>query len=173
MKEQGMEQTRLNLLRAVGALSIGGLVLAGCGPTQDAGVGSSDPPVSTVDPGVTGPELVLASPDAAAVPGDAGVETPEVSAIQAEGVEVSIRDGKLDPFSIEAQPGAPVVLIVNGDGTEHTFAIENLVDETTIAAEGQSRVEFSNSEEPGTFEIMIDGEPGGEFKAMDAAGISS
>ncbi len=159
-------------LSVAGIAMAGSIALAGCGPMPDDGVNSGNPVVGTADAGITGITDVMASPDPAMdVPASTDA-TPEIDAIEAEGTIVSLKDGKLDPFSVEAQPGDPVVLTVNGDGAEHTFEIKNLVDSMKIAASGQTNVEFVAAEEPGTFEILIDGKPGGEFKSMDAAGQS-
>jgi hypothetical protein len=63
-------------------------------------------------------------------------------------------------------------MIINGDGTEHTLEIEGLVDSQTIAAEGQTQVQFTVAEQTGEFPILIDGEEAGLFASQSASGIS-
>ncbi|MFM9106955.1 MAG: hypothetical protein ACKOWF_09695, partial [Chloroflexota bacterium] len=163
---------RARWMSAAGVMVAGSLALAGCGPMPDDEVGSGNPVVSTADEGVTGVVVGLASPDADEGAATAGEATPEIEAIEAEGVEVSIKNGKLDPFSIEAQPGNPVIITVSSDGKQHTLEIKELVDPTTIAATGPTDVDLVAAEEPGTFEILIDGKRGGEFRSMAADGAS-
>ena len=43
-------------------------------------------------------------------------------------ISVTIVDGKLDPAELGDQIGTAVILNVTGDGTEHTLAIDGLVD---------------------------------------------
>jgi hypothetical protein len=79
-------------------------------------------------------------------------------------ISVTIADGKLDPAELGDTIGTAVVLNVTGDGTEHTLAIEELVDGETIAAEGQTEVGFTVEGEPGSLEITLDGQPAGTFE---------
>lgn len=158
---------RQPLARTIGALAIGGLVLAGCGemPSEE-NVNAGDEVVGTADAGVTGEEMELASPPA----GGSSAGTPEVGAIETEGTVVTLKDGKLAESPIEGTVGSPMVITITGDGKEHTFEIPEVVEQMTIAAEGETNVEFLVPEEPGTYEVLIDGAKGGEFEAQDAAG---
>jgi hypothetical protein len=78
-------------------------------------------------------------------------------------ITVTIVDGKLDPAEIGDSVGTAVVLNVTGDGEEHTLAIEGLVDGETIAADGQTEVDFTVEGEPGSLDITLDGESAGTF----------
>lgn len=171
-----VDMVRLGLtgwLKTIAVVAAVGAVLVGCGETEqeaaeNAAQDGSPPEVGTVDEGVTGEEVVLASPGA----GNAANPTPELRAIDTEGTEVSIRDGKLDPERLEGNPGEPFVMTITGDGTEHTLVIENVVDGQAIAAEGQTNVQFTVPEQPGEFAITLDGNEAGTFAAMSASGIT-
>ncbi len=159
-------------LRAVGTAALAGLLLVGCGESQqqaaeNAAQDGEPPDVGTVDEGVTGEEVVLASPGA----GNPSNPTPELRAIDTEGTEVGIKDGKIDPERIEGNVGEPFVITVTGDGTAHKMAIENVLDEQDIAADGQTNVEFTVPEESGEFAITLDGAEAGTFVAEGAGGI--
>jgi hypothetical protein len=159
-------------LRAFGVAAIAGLVLVSCGETpqeiENAAEDGEPPVVGTVDEGTTGEVMVLASPG----PGSPSNPTPELRAIDAEGVEVSIENGRLNPDRLEGNPGDPFVLSINGDGTEYELVIENVVNGETIAAEGQTNVEFTVPEEPGEFAITLNGNEAGTFAAMSASGAT-
>ena len=60
---------------------------------------------------------------------------------------------------------------MTGDGTEHTLAIEELVDGETIAAEGETVISFTIEGEPGTLAITLDGNEAGTFERQSASGI--
>ncbi len=161
-----------NWLRAVGVAALAGFLLVGCGATGEQGAENAaqdgnPPDVSTADEGVTGEEVVLASPGA----GNPSNPTPELRAIDTEGTEVAIKDGKLDPERIEANVGEPFVLTVTGDGTAHKISIDGVVNEEDIAADGQTNIEFTAPEESGEFAITIDGAEAGTFAAQEAGGI--
>ena len=81
-------------------------------------------------------------------------------------ISVTIVDGKLDPAELAGEIGDAVILDVTGDGTEHTLAIDELVDGETIAAEGQTEVGFTVEGEPGSLEITLDGQPAGTFERI-------
>jgi len=157
---------RGRMAATIGALAIGGVVLAGCGaaPTEQK-VNAGDQVVGTADAGTTGEEMVLASPPAGGAAG-----TPDVAAIDTEGTIVTLKGGKLVESPLEANTGDAMSITVKGDGTEHTFEIKNVVDQTTIAAEGSTNVQFTAPEQPATYDILIDGKKGGEFEVQDAAG---
>jgi hypothetical protein len=61
--------------------------------------------------------------------------------------------------------------VIEGDGTEHTLVIEGMVDETTIAPKGETTIAFTIDGEPGTFDILLDGEVAGTFDRQGAGGI--
>lgn len=156
--------------------------LAACGgetaqEAQDAAEDGGSEPVSTVTEGVTGETVVLASPnpdtrDIGMVATPAATPGLENTVIEAEGTVVSLQDGQLEPNRLTGTPGDSFVMIINGDGTEHTLEIEGLVDSQTIAAEGQTQVQFTVAEQTGEFPILIDGEEAGLFASQSASGIS-
>jgi hypothetical protein len=84
----------------------------------------------------------------------------------------TIADGKLDPDRFAGQIGTAFELVIVGDGTEHTLAIEELVDDTTVAAEGETSVAFTIEGDPGELDITLDGQPAGTFERQSASGIS-
>lgn len=159
-----------------------GAVLTACGgetveDAEEAAQDGGSEPVSTLTEGVTGETVVLASPrpdtrDLGRVATPQGTPALENVAIEAEGTIVSLVDGRLEPDRLEGTPGDAFVMTINGDGTEHTFEIEGLVDEQTIAADGPTQIQFTVAEEPGEFPILIDGAEAGTFAAMSASGIS-
>ena len=169
-------------LRGAGVAVALGAALVACGESaqqadENAAEDGGSEPVSTVTEGVTGETIVLASPgpdrtDIGRVATPEGGPPPENRVIEAEGTIVSLQDGRLEPDRLEGTPGESFVLIVNGDGTEHTIEIEGLVQEETIAAEGETRVEFTVAEEPGDYPILIDGEEAGIFASQSPGGIS-
>jgi len=173
---------RWPLVRGVGMALVLGATLAACGgeteqAVENAAEDGGSEPVSTVTEGVTGEMVVLASPgpdrsDVGRVATPEGTAAVENRVIEAEGTVVSLQNGQLDPDRLEGTPGESFVLIVNGDGTEHTLEIQGLVESQTIAAEGQTRVEFTVAEEPGEYPILIDGEQAGLFASQSAGGIS-
>lgn len=81
-------------------------------------------------------------------------------------ISVKIVDGKLDPAKLGDKIGTAVVLNVTGDGKEHTLAIDELVDGETVAAEGQTEIDFTVDGDPGKLEITLDGKPAGTFERM-------
>ena len=81
-------------------------------------------------------------------------------------ISVKIVDGKLDPADLGDKIGTAVVLNVTGDGKEHTLGIDELVDGETIAAEGETEIDFTVEGEPGKLEMTLDGQPAGTFERM-------
>ena len=118
-----------------GLLALG---LAGCGERPDEGA-------------IVAPTIEA--------PANSGETTDTVHQATAK-----IVDGQLDPSSFGDQVGSAFELTVTGDGTEHTLAIEGLVDGETIAAEGDTTVAFTIEGEPSTAEITLDGQPAGTFE---------
>jgi hypothetical protein len=112
----------------------------------------------TIDTGTLVTPPVPLSPQAGEVPEEINSAT------------ATIVDGQLDPNSFGGQIGTAFELVVTGDGTEHTLAIEELVDGSTIAADGQTTVAFTIEGEPGTLNITLDGNPAGTFERQAASG---
>ncbi len=83
----------------------------------------------------------------------------------------SITDEGLDPNEFAGQIGTAFQLVIEGDGTEHTIVIQELVEETTIAASGETTIDFTVEGDPGPLEITLDGEPAGTFERQSASGI--
>ena len=81
-------------------------------------------------------------------------------------ISVKIVDGKLDPSELGDKIGTAVVLSVTGDGKEHQLGIDELVDGETIAADGQTEIDFTVEGEPGKLEITLDGQPAGTFERI-------
>ena len=81
-------------------------------------------------------------------------------------ISVKIVDGKLDPSELGDKIGTAVVLNVTGDGKEHQLGIDELVDGETIAADGQTEIDFTVEGEPGKLEITLDGQPAGTFERI-------
>ena len=122
-----------------------GLGLVACGETIDTGTEVTPPPPM--------------SPEAGEMP----EETFQATA--------TIADGKLEPSTFGGTIGTAFQLAVTGDGSEHTLAIEELVDGETIAAEGETIVSFTIEGEPGTLAISLDGNEAGTFERQSASGI--
>ena len=140
------------------------LTLAACGGEEEADDGENEfdaggEPTAVRSILDASPEA-LASPSTVDLPQDAGTAT------------VAIRDGALEPDTIEGQIGQPFILTVEGDGAEHTLAIEGLVDEEPIAAEGETLVQFTVEGEAGDKAILLDGEEAGTFRAQAAGGLT-
>ncbi len=127
-------------------IALFGLGLAACGETVDTGTPITPP--------------VPQSPTAGEIPDETNRAT------------ATIVDGKLDPETYGGQTGTAFELVITGDGTEHTLAIEELVDDMTIAAEGETAVAFTVEGEPAELEITLDGNPAGTFERQGASGIS-
>jgi len=84
----------------------------------------------------------------------------------------AIVEGELDPETFGGQIGTAFELVITGDGTEHTLAIQELVDDTTIASEGETVVGFTIEGEPGSLEITLDGDVVGMFERQGESGDS-
>jgi len=128
---------------AVGVLA---MALVACGEAADTGTEITPP--------------VPLSPTAGEIP----EETFQATAtITAEG---------LDPDHFVGQIGTAFQLVVEGDGTEHTLVIAELVAETPIAATGETAIDFTVEGEPGELAITLDGQPAGTFERQSASGIA-
>jgi hypothetical protein len=84
----------------------------------------------------------------------------------------TIANGSLQPDRYAGQIGTAFRLIITGDGTQHTLQIQDLVDETTIAATGDTSVAFTIAGEPGDSEITLDGKRAGTFERQAASGAT-
>ncbi|MBA3451032.1 MAG: hypothetical protein H0T18_07465 [Chloroflexia bacterium] len=85
---------------------------------------------------------------------------------------VSITDEGLDPNELAGQVGTAFQLVVAGDGSEHTLSIQELVEETAIAASGETVIDFTVEGDPGPLQITLDGESAGTFERQSASGIA-
>jgi hypothetical protein len=128
---------------AVAVLALG---LAACGDMPETGTEVTPP--------------VPLSPTAGEIP----EETNQATA--------TIADGRLDPDRFAGQIGTGFSLVIEGDGSEHTFLIEDMVADTPIAAEGSTRVTFTIPGEPGASDILLDGEVVGAFERQSPGGIT-
>jgi hypothetical protein len=61
---------------------------------------------------------------------------------------------------------------VQGDGSEHTLEIEELVAPTKIAAEGQTTIDFTVVGDPGELDILLNGKSVGIFERQAASGAT-
>jgi hypothetical protein len=110
----------------------------------------------------TGTEVtppVPLSPTAGEIPEDTFMATATIT-----------EDG-LDPDQFAGRIGTAFELVIEGDGTEHTLLVQEMVDETTIAPEGATTVAFTIEGEPGISDIFLDGEIVGTFERQIAGGI--
>lgn len=91
----------------------------------------------------------------------------------AESTQVTIANGALAPSDIEGQVGVSYVLVVTGDGSPHTLAIDGIVTETPINAQGETEVAFTVPERgTGAVPILLDGEEAGQFTVQGAGGAT-
>jgi hypothetical protein len=84
----------------------------------------------------------------------------------------TITDEGLDPDRFAGEVGTAFQLVVQGDGSEHTLEIQELVAPTTIAAEGQTTIDFTVVGDSGELDILLDGETVGTFERQSAGGIT-
>lgn len=133
-------------LQCAAVVAVSALVLTGCG----------DLPVTGTE--VTPP--VPLSPTAGEIP----EETFQATA--------AITEDGLDPDRFAGRIGTAFELVIEGDGAEHTLLIEEMVAETTIAAEGSTTVAFTIVGEPGISDIVLDGEVAGQFERQIAGGLT-
>ena len=149
-------QRRWRWLRGLALVLVVSVALAACGGDDDD---DDDLSVRT-DPGESS-SVIDASPGANTLPQDAVVETIEIT------------DDGIDPGTIEARVGFPVVLTVVGDGEAHTMEIGNYVNDTAIDADGETLVQFTVPEDTeGEVDILLDGESVGIFRAQAAGGLT-
>src|SRR5829696_3791953 len=111
-----------------------------------------------VDPGTQITPPVPLSPTAGEIP----EETFQATA--------TITDEGLDPDQFSAVSGTAFQLVVEGNGTEHTLEIQELVAPTTIAPEGKTPIAFTVTGEPGTLDILLDGKAVATFERQAASG---
>ena len=84
----------------------------------------------------------------------------------------TITDKGLDPSNFTGQVGSAFQLVIAGDGTEHMLVIQELVEETAVAASGETTIDFTVEGDPGPLEITLDGEPAGTFERQSASGMT-
>lgn len=144
----GTPQRRAGSLIARGAvIALFGLGLVACGETVDTGRQITPP--------------APLSPEAG--------EQPD----QTHRASATIVNGKLDPETYGGQIGTAFELAVTGDGKEHALAIQELVDEQTIAPTGVTVVAFTVEGDPGSLQMTLDGNPAGTFERQGASGLSN
>jgi hypothetical protein len=131
------------------AVALIALVLVACGETA-----------APTDPGEEITPPVPLSPTAGEIPEDTFQAT------------ATITDEGLDPDRFSAEVGTAFRLVVEGDGSEHTLEIQELVAPTTIAPEGQTTIDFTVIGDSGELDILLDGEPAGTFERQGAGGIT-
>jgi len=151
----GLESTRSR--RAFSMAAIGSILLAvGCGKSDDAKDGRPEP--TSVQ------SLYDASP-APGVPGRGGL--PQ----DANTGSVTIKNGKIDPDTIDTQVGLPYILTVTSDGQPHRIGIEGLVTAQQVKAQGDTLVQMNIPEgADGEKDILIDGKKAGTLRVTGAGG---
>src|SRR5688572_11310875 len=116
-----------------------------------------------------------------AAPADPGTEiTPPVPFSPTAGeipeetfqATATITDEGLDPDQFAGVTGTAFQLVVEGDGSEHTLEIQELVAETPIAPEGQTTIDFTVVGDPGELDILLDGKTVGTFERQAASGAT-
>ncbi|CAA9558832.1 MAG: hypothetical protein AVDCRST_MAG73-3504 [uncultured Thermomicrobiales bacterium] len=138
-----------------------GMGLAACGDDED----QDEDENSTVNESTAVVQAIFDASPVAGTPGRSNLP------LDAEGETVAIEDGQLEPGDLKGRAGEPFVLIVTGDGTAHTLAIEGLVTDTPIAPQGETQVSMSVPEgESGIKTITLDGEEAGTFEVQSVAG---
>src|ERR671917_2776999 len=131
------------------AVALIALVLVACGETA----APTDPREEITPP-------VPLSPTAGEIPEDTFQAT------------AAITDEGLDPDRFTGEVGTAFQLVVEGDGTEHTLEIQELVAPTTIAPEGQTTIDFTVIGDSGELDILLDGQTVGTFERQSAGGIT-
>lgn len=83
-----------------------------------------------------------------------------------EELNVAIQDGEFDTDSIDVVAEVPVILYVtNGDDEAYTFMVDDLIQETEIAANAVTTIEF-NAPNEGSYEGDITNADGEEVDAF-------
>lgn len=132
--------------RRAGVVAMLAIGLVACGDTPDTGTEVTPP--------------VPLSPTAGEIPEETSLATATIT-----------EDG-LDPDRFAGQIGTAFELGIEGNGTEHTLLIQDMVDETPIAAEGTTTVAFTIEGEPGQSDILLDGEIAGVFERQSVGGMT-
>jgi hypothetical protein len=114
----------------------------------------------SVDPGTQITPPVPLSPTAGEIPEDTFQAT------------ATITDEGLEPDQFSGQVGTAFRLVVEGNGTEHTLEIEELVAPTTIAPEGPTTIDFTVVGDSAQLDILLDGEVAGTFDRQSASGAT-
>jgi hypothetical protein len=84
----------------------------------------------------------------------------------------TITDGGLDPDHFAGVTGTAFQLVVQGDGKEHTFEIQELVAPMKIAPEGQTTIDFTVVGDPAELNILLDGKSVGTFERQAPGGAT-
>jgi predicted secreted protein len=84
----------------------------------------------------------------------------------------TITDEGLDPDQFSAVSGTAFQLVVQGDGKEHTFEIQELVAPRQIAPQGQTTIDFTVVGDPAELDILLDGKSVGTFERQAASGAT-
>ncbi|MDQ3412882.1 MAG: hypothetical protein M3509_12280 [Chloroflexota bacterium] len=148
------------------AVALGALIavsLAACG-----GEDQSEADQQSVDEAATETTAFEVDASPGALEDEASFNAPQDINV----IELTIEDGRLNPSEIEAFVDEEYGLVISGDGTEHTLAIEGLVTDQTIAADGETEVALSVAGDLTEREITLDGEPAGTISVQNAAGIT-
>ena len=82
------------------------------------------------------------------------------------------QSASLDPDQFAGVSGTAFQLVVQGDGSEHTLEIKELVAPTKIAPEGQTTIDFTVVGDPGELDILLDGKSVGTFERQAASGAT-
>jgi hypothetical protein len=131
------------------AVALIALSLVACGETA-----------APIDPGTEITPPVPFSPVAGEIPEETFQATATITA------------GGLEPDRFAALVGTAFQLVVEGDGSEHTLEIQELVAPTTIAPEGQTTIDFTVVGDPGELDILLDGEAVGTFERQSPSGAA-
>lgn len=149
--------------RAAAVTALLAVSLAACGGEEQ-----SDADQSGVDEASTETAVFEVDASPGALEDEAAVNAPQ----NIDVIELTIEDGQLNPSEIDGLVDQEYGLVITGDGTEHVLAIAGLVDDETIAADGETEIGLSVVGELTDREITLDGEPAGTFRVQDAAGIT-
>lgn len=154
---QAMTEGLVTMVRRRGAWTVSrgaavvliALSVVACGETADP-----------IDPGTQITPPVPLSPTAGEIPEETFQAT------------TTITNGGLDPNQFAAVTGTAFQLVINGDGKEHTFEIQELVAPRTIAPDGQTKFDFTVDGEPSELNILLDGKSVGTFERQAPSGAT-
>jgi hypothetical protein len=144
LQAMGRRREELGFIRGAAVVLVA-VLLTACGESNE--------PAEVTPP-------VPLSPTSGEIPEDTFQET------------ATITDEGLEPDRFTGQVGTAFQLVVQGDGTEHTLEIEELVAATPIAAEGETTIDFTVVGDSGELDILLDGQPAGTFERQSASGAT-